>query len=410
VATIILMGCSGERTGSPSATSVGPTTTREVTPATVTTSPPVAICPSLGDRLSREQLLDQVDGFARVADTTGAGLEGFLYVVTSTADAGPGTLRDGLEQAGRWVVFDQKLFPSDRETVIVLNSAIQIASDSTLDGRCANVRLAPTKRADGALFVGYYADRGVDNVMITNIRIGPIPGQGDEQSGDGIRIVWGSDRFYVSHAEVFSANDEAIEITRGDRGPMRGTVSYSHIATTAKAVLIGDQTRNVEKGGGWAPDNQRIQVTFHHDWFDKNMVRSPLVTDAIAHLYNNFVSSYGQVGNDDESAGQEFGGEAWVWTEGNVIEPLPGGDPCGIDVINYGSLGVTGSTHLTTKDNVFRDGAKFCSFRKTDPPNPIDVPYDYVLDDSGPNGTWLTDELTNGDPAVTGRAGWLLMR
>ena len=378
-----------------------------MTPATVTTAPPVAICPSLGDRLSREQLLDQVDGFARVANTTGAGLDGNLYVVTSTADAGPGTLRDGLDQGGRWVVFDDKLFRNDRETVIALNSAIQIAADSTLDGRCANVRVAPTKRAEGGLFVGYYADRGVNNVIITNIKIGPTPGQGDEQSGDGIRIVWGSDRFYVSHTEVFSANDEAIEITRGDRGPMRGTVSYSRIATTAKAVLIGDQTRNLEKGGGWAPDNQRIQVTFHHDWFDKNQVRSPLVTDSIAHLYNNFVSSYGEVDNDDQSAGQEFGGEAWVWTEGNVIQPLPGGDLCGIDVVNYGSLGVTGSTHITVKDNVFRDGSKFCSFRKTDPPSLPTVPYAYVLEDTGPNGAWLTDELTNADPKVTGRAGWL---
>src|SRR4029079_15202403 len=130
--------------------------------------------------------------------TTGAGLGGPLYVVTSTADAGPGTLRDGLEQGGRWVVFDKQTFPADRETVITVDSPIQIGADSTLDGRCANVRIAATRKADGALFIGYYADRGTSNVMITTIKIGPVPGQQtDDQSGDGLRIVWGSDRFYV---------------------------------------------------------------------------------------------------------------------------------------------------------------------------------------------------------------------
>ncbi|MEO5842090.1 MAG: hypothetical protein ABIQ73_24495 [Acidimicrobiales bacterium] len=42
----------------------------------------------------------------------------------------------------------------------------------------------------------------------------------------------------------------------------------------------------------------------------------------MAHLYNNFVSAYGQLGNDDESAGQEFGGDA-----------------CCITAVNYGSIG-----------------------------------------------------------------------
>ena len=42
----------------------------------------------------------------------------------------------------------------------------------------------------------------------------------------------------------------------------------------------------------------------------------------MAHLYNNFVSAYGQLGNADESAGQEFGGDA-----------------CCITAVNYGSIG-----------------------------------------------------------------------
>src|SRR5205085_8458611 len=93
-------------------------------PVPVTTAPEPGLCASLGDRPSRAQLLDRVDGFAKVADTTGAGLDGQLYVVTSTADSGPGTLREGLEQGGRWVVFDNSVFPADRETVITLDNAI----------------------------------------------------------------------------------------------------------------------------------------------------------------------------------------------------------------------------------------------------------------------------------------------
>jgi hypothetical protein len=140
------------------------------------------------------------------------------------------------------------------------------------------------------------------------------------------------------------------------------------------------------------------------------MIRSPLVTDAMAHLYNDLVSSYGKLGNDDQSAGQEFGGEAWVWTEANVVQPLPGGDLCGIDVVNYASLGVTGSTRISAKDNVYLDGAKFCSFRASDPVPPIPVPYSYTRDDPGPGGSALTAQLTSADTAVAGRAGWIRLR
>ncbi|MEO5838299.1 MAG: hypothetical protein ABIQ73_29895 [Acidimicrobiales bacterium] len=419
IAAIALIGCSGAisepaQTGAASI-SDGPNTSaaasETTTPTTVTTLPPVNICSSVGDQPSRGQLLGEVDGFAKQAQTTGAGLGGQLYVVTSTADSGPGTLRDGLEQGGRWVVFDKLAFPVDRETVITVDSPIQIGGDSTLDGRCANVRIAATKKSDGALFIGYYADSGVNNVMITTVKIGPVPGQtNDDQSGDGLRIVWGSDRFYVAHVEIFSAHDEALEIDRGDRGPMRGTIANSVIRDTAKAVLVGDGTDNNEKQGGWQTNAHRIEVTFHDNWFNRNQVRNPVVIDATVHLFNNFISSYGLVGDVSASAGQEFGGNAWVWTEGNVIEPRAGGIPCGIAVINYGSLGVTGTTYVTANDNVYRDGSKFCSFRKADPPAPDKVPYDYKLADPGPNGMQLTDRLTNADLTDKARAGWVQLR
>lgn len=419
VSAVVIMSCSCAT--SPTAHRVAPSTSEERPTSTsvtsvsgsppATTSPPVDICASIGDRSARGQLLAEVNGFAKQADTTGAGLGGPLYVVTSTADSGPGTLRDGLEQGGRWVVFDKSAFPSDHETVITVDSPIQIAADSTLDGRCANVRIAATRKADGALFIGYYADRGISNVMITTIKIGPVPGQqNDDQSGDGLRIVWGSDRFYVSHVEIFSAQDEALEIDRGDQGPMRGTVANSVIRDTAKAVLIGDGTANNEKQGGWQTNAHRIEVTLHDNWFNRNQVRNPVVIDATVHLYNNFVSSYGLVGDAAASAGQEFGGNAWVWTEGNVIEPRPGGIPCGIAVINYGSLGVSGTTYITEKDNVFRDGSAFCSFRKPDPSVPDKVPYDYALANPGPQGTQLTDRLTSTDLTNKGRAGWVQLR
>ncbi|MEO5837502.1 MAG: hypothetical protein ABIQ73_30370 [Acidimicrobiales bacterium] len=357
--------------------------------------------------MSRDLLLEQVDGFAKLAETNGAGIDGQLYVVTSTADSGAGTLREGLEQGGRWVTFDKTVFPAVRETVIGLNSAIQIGNNTTLDGRCSNVHVQPSRSAEGGLFVGYFGERANENVIITNVKIGPVPGRGDGQSGDGIRVVWGSDRFFITHVEITSANDEAIEVSRGDKGPMRGTISYSHISTTRKAVLIGDQTGNNEKGGGWTSSLHRIQVTIHHNWFQGNAVRNPLVTDSDGHLYNNYVDSYGLRGNEQASAGQEFGGDAWVWTEYNVIEPPDGGDPCGIHVVNYGSLGVTGISHITARGNVFRKNARFCPLFDPDPKVPIAVPYKYAPEEPGPDGTTLTSVLTSSDGDTLGRAGWI---
>jgi pectate lyase len=376
-------------------------------PPTITTRPHVNVCPSLGDRPSRTRLLDDIDGFAKLAGTTGAGSEGELFIVTSTADAGPGTLREGLQQGSRWVVFDQSLFPAGEEKVIALRSHIQIASDTTLDGRCANVRVGPSRSADGALFIGDFGRSGSRNVIITNLKIGPVPGRGGEQSGDGIRIVWGSDQFFISHVEIDSANDEAIEITRGDQGAMRGTVSYSRIFTTRKAVLIGDQTDNNEKGGEWATDRHQIEVSLHHNWFEGNQVRNPLVTDATAHLYNNYIDQYGLIGNNDASAGQEFGGDAWIWSEYNVLEPPDNGDPCGIHVIDYGSLGVEGQTHISARSNVFRKNARFCGLRSPDPAVPIPVPYEYSVTDPGTDGETLVASVTSEDEARADRAGWV---
>ena len=419
MATLILLAalvvsCSGSSTqGSASTTTADPTPEPPATdneaprPPTLTTRQHVDVCPSLGDRTSRTRVLDEIDGFAKVAGTTGGGIDGELFIVTSTADAGPGTLREGLESGNRWVVFDQRLFPPGEEKVIALTSHIQIGSGTTLDGRCANVRVAPSNAADGALFIGEFGRRGSRNVIITNLKIGPVPGLGGAQSGDGIRIVWGSDQFFISHVEVDSANDEAIEITRGDQGPMRGTVSYSRIFTTRKAVLIGDQTDNNEKGGEWAADRHQIEVSVHHNWFGGNQVRNPLVTDATAHLYNNYIDKYGLVGNDDASAGQEFGGDAWIWTEYNVVEPLDNGDPCGIHVVNYGSLGVEGQTHISARSNVLRKNARFCGLRDPDPAVPIPVPYDYAVSDPGQDGEALVAALTSRDEARADRAGWV---
>ena len=404
----MLTGCVDDLASSPSTIVVRepPATSVSTTSPSTTAAPVVTQCSAPGDRSTRLDLLDRVDGFARLADTTGAGLDGPLYTVTTTADSGPGSLRQGLEAGNQWVVFAAGVFPADRQTVIAIDSPIQIAPNSTLDGRCSNVRVAPTAGSDGALFVGYFAQRGVSNVIIHNVSIGPVPGLGGPQSGDGIRIVWGSDRFFVSHVEVFSAHDEAIEITRGDRGPMRGTIAYSHIHSTGKAVLIGGQTGNTEKLGGWSPTQHRIQVTVHHSWFDRNRIRNPLVNDATAHFYNNYVSNYGVQGNPSVGAGLELGGESWVWSEANVIEPAEEGDPCGIKVVPYGSLGVTGTSHITLADNVFRNDAHYCSFRPSDPVVPADVPYPFQRDPVDANGTKFTSQLTSDDVFDASRAGW----
>jgi len=349
-----------------------------------------------------------VSGYARVAGTTGAGLAGATFVVTTTADHGAGSLREGLEAGNRWVVFSPAAFPVGEERVIRVETPIMVGANTTLDGRCANVRLDGSSGTEGIVIIGNYGYSGTSNVMVSTVKVGPVPGNGSDQSGDGIRVVWGSDRFFISHVEVFSAGDEAIEITRGDRGLMRGTVANSLIRDTQKAVLVGDGTDNNEKQGIWATNAHAIQVTFRDNWFLRNQTRNPLLYDSTAHLYNNYVSSYGIPTTPENGSGIELGGNAWAWAESNVVDqPSAAGDYCGLDAVDYSPLGVTGISYLTSTGNAFRGIAKTCAFGGPAPPVPAGVPYAYTAEQITDGGTALIARLTSGNTGLMGRAGWV---
>lgn len=387
------------------------------TPAPTTAAPPPtpapagAVCSALGQASSRQSLLDQVSGYARVAGTTGAGLGGATYTVTTTADRGAGSLREGLQAGNRWVVFSPAAFPVDEERVIRVESPIMVGPNTTLDGRCANVRLDGSSGIEVVLSIGNWGYSGTSNVMVSTLKIGPVPGNGSDQSGDALRITWGSDRYFVSHVELFSAHDEAIELDRGDAGQMRGTIANSLIRDTQKAVLVGDGTTNNEKQGGWATNAQRIQVTFRDNWFLRNQIRNPAVTDSVAHIFNNYISAYGVPNSTENGAGIEAIGNSWVWAERNAIEQAsPGGDYCGLEAADYRPLGVTGTTYLNDVGNAFRGIAKTCAFGPQPLPVPTAPPYSYTAQDVSDGGAALVARLTSGDPNNQGRAGWVAVR
>ena len=397
----------------PPTTASAPPTTAPVAPPPTTAAPPAAgaVCSALGEPSSRQALLNQVSGFAKVAGTTGAGLGGETYVVTTTADRGAGSLRDGLQAGNRWVVFSPAAFPVGEERVIRVETPIMVGPNTTLDGRCANVRLDGSSGVEVVLSIGNWGYSGTSNVMVSTLKVGPVPGNGGAQSGDALRITWGSDRFFVSHVELFAAEDEAIELDRGDAGVMRGTVTHSLIRDTQKAVLVGDGTANAEKGGGWATNAHRIQVTFRDNWFLRNQIRNPAVTDATAHIYNNYVSAYGIPNSTENGAGIEASGNAWVWAENNAVEQAsPTGDYCGIEAADYRSLGVTGTTYLNAMGNAFRGIARVCAFGPQPLPVPIAPPYSYTAQDVSDGGAALVARLTSPDPNQQGRAGWVAVR
>ena len=408
-------------TTAPSTTSVAPTTTRAAAvtaapttpaptapPATAAPAAPGSVCSALGSAASRQSLLDQVSGYARVAGTTGAGQAGATFVVTTTADHGAGSLREGLQAGNRWVVFSPAAFPVGEERVIHVETPIMVGANTTLDGRCANVRLDGSSGTEGIVIIGNYGYSGTSNVMVSTVQDGPVPGTGTDPSGDGIRVVWGTDRCFPSPVEVFAAEDEAIEITRGDRGLMRGTVANSLIRDTQKAVLVGDGTANNEKQGIWATNAHPIQVTFRDNWFLRNQTRNPLVYDSTAHIYNNYVSSYGIPTTPENGSGIELGGNAWAWAESNVVDqPYGAGDYCGLDAVDYSSLGVTGISYLTSIGNAFRGIAKTCAFGGPAPAVPAGVPYAYAAEPITDGGTALIARLTSANTGLMGRAGWV---
>jgi pectate lyase len=287
-----------------------------------------------------------LQGFAR--GTTG-GLGGRVVTVTSLADSGPGTLRAALSQPGpAWVRFTVS-------GTLVLASPVSVPSDTTIDGRGADVTIEHK---------GLLID-AVHNVIVENLKFTAIRGS----NSDAISVRNGASRVWIDHSSFSDGQDGLVDITYGATDV---TVSWCHFFHHDKVMLI-----SVLKGTGV------MQVTLHHNWFDHTVQRNPLVRDAYVHAFDNYVDGWTAYGMQAQKGG-------YLFAQDNVFQAAPGSDST--DAIRV-SDGKWGEGVVLATGDVLLNGAEQTDRLGSELPT---VHYAYALQAAGAE---LAREISSG-------AGW----
>ena len=246
-------------------------------------------------------------GYGRLA--TG-GVNGPAGLVTSTADAGPGTLRDLLARGDRRISFGT----SGR---ITLRTPLLIPSNVTIDGVGADITIAGN---------GFVLD-GVRNVVLRRLRFT----DGVGANVDAVRLVNGARDIWIDHLSLSRYPDGLIDITRGATDV---TVSWSRFTDQDKVMLI-----NTDRDPG-VP----VRVTLHNNLFDGTRQRNPVVRYATVHAYNNVVRGWRLYGMRATRGGE-------LRSEGNVF--LPGAKRSAIE-----ASGDLGPGRVRSDGDVVVDGAR----------------------------------------------------
>ncbi|PSR98234.1 Pectate lyase 4 precursor [Actinidia chinensis var. chinensis] len=190
------------------------------------------------------------------------GLHGPLYHVTSLADDGLGSLREGCrKKEPLWIVFEVS-------GTIALSSYLSVSSYKTIDGRGQKIKLS----GKGLRL------KECEHVIICNLEF--EGGRGPD--ADAIQIKPNSKHIWIDRCSLSNYDDGLIDITRESTDI---TVSRCHFSNHNKTMLIGaDPTHTGDRS---------IRVTIHHCFFDGTRQRHPRVRFGKVHLYNNYTRNWG---------------------------------------------------------------------------------------------------------------------
>ncbi|MDP7040983.1 MAG: hypothetical protein QGI45_17635 [Myxococcota bacterium] len=244
---------------------------------------------------SAEALLDELWGFAR---NTSGGDPNNIKWVTNTHNSGSGSLRAALESnESSWVVFEFE------EGTIELNSPIEIRSNKTLDGRGRNITIDGTLEIDNA-----------KNIIISDVRLTHTSNAPCTQEDDVVTI-WGnggenassytSRNIWFHHVEFFKGGDGLLDV----RGGSNITVSWSHFHSHMK-VSLNSRTRDGDPAPG-------MDMTWHHNFFDRITLRGPQFKYGRAHYVNNYQYQWYEYGAGSLA-------DAQFYSENNIYEARPG--------------------------------------------------------------------------------------
>lgn len=208
---------------------------------------------------SLRALAGKAEGFGR---SSIGGLHGALYRVTTLADDGPGSLRDGCrKKEPLWIVFELS-------GTIELRSHLHVSSFKTLDGRGQHIKI----KGKG------FRLQECEHVIICNLVF--EGGRGGDV--DAIQIKPKSKHIWIDRCSLSDFADGLIDITRQSTYI---TISRCHFSNHDKTILIGADPTHT--------DDRSMRVTIHHCFFNGTRQRHPRVRFGKVHLYNNFTRNWG---------------------------------------------------------------------------------------------------------------------
>ena len=263
-------------TTSTSTTSTSTTTTTTTTIVTIplattspaTTAPPTSTIAPFPDSPPPEA--GATFGFAEQAGLTG-GLGREPYVVTSTADSGPGTYRDALSHGSRYISFA----PALAGATIRLASAVSVdGSHLTIDGSTSRVTIS-----------GFATKFSGTDIVIAGVTFAQMTGSSDE---DAVTFRNAStDQVFALYGNTFkTATDGLVDIIWNGGNDVYATICGNRFEAHDKAMLIhsGDATR---EGG-------QYHVTLCRNLWTDVYQRAPYTRDAFVHQYNDVFVDYGK--------------------------------------------------------------------------------------------------------------------
>lgn len=252
--------------------------------------------------LETGSMLDHIEGFAALANTTGG--EGLpVYTVTSAADEGNGTLRNALATGNRYIVFDHAL---DGNEIFLKTDIVIKENNITLDGRGVDVTISGSAiKFEGDNYVlGFLSFRENLNLSVTDaltFRNAPKNGQ----------------RFFIFKCSFDHANDGLIDIIWNQGHDVFGTIKLSSFSNHNKTILIDSD--NKDKEGG------EYHISLDQNHFLNTTQRLPLARRGYVHFYNNLIEKWGDA--EGRGGGAFAGTDSQYLNENNIAIPYLNGDP-----------------------------------------------------------------------------------
>lgn len=128
--------------------------------------------------------------------------------------------------------------------------------------------------------------RDASNIIIQNVHVRNVKKSGSPISngGDAIGMETDVDRVWVDHNWLEASGGEQDgydSLIDMKSGVTNVTVSYNLFNDSSRAGLVGF-TDDDDKNGN---------ITFHHNWYKNIEQRTPLIRNALVHVYNNYWSN-----------------------------------------------------------------------------------------------------------------------